>query len=336
MDTKIMETVERWKKEATLDPALQTELSGLSEEALTDAFYRSLSFGTAGLRGVLGVGTNRMNVYTVGSASQGLAAYILRHYKEGERSIAISRDSRINSELFTKVSAAIFAANGIKTYVYSELMPTPCLSFAVRYLNASAGVMITASHNPAKYNGYKVYGADGAQMTEEGANEVLGEIEKLDLFTDIKWGDYEASLKDGSIEIMGEEVFTAFTEEVKKQSVLPAGENVDKNVAIVYTPLHGAGLKPVMRVLRETGYTNITVVKEQELPDGNFPTCPYPNPEIRDTMALGMQRAREKNADLLMATDPDSDRMAIAVRTPEGEYVIISGNEFRLCLCLCE
>ena len=333
MEQRILTEIERWKQCATRDENLLNELAAMDEEALTEAFYTDLSFGTAGLRGVLGVGTNRMNVYTVGAASQGLAAYVKNHYPEGKRVIALSRDSRINSELFTRTSAAIFAANGIKTYVYSELMPTPCLSFAVRYLGASAGVMITASHNPAKYNGYKVYGEDGAQMTEEGANEVLSEIRKLDLFKDVLWGDYEAALKDGSIEIMGEEVYTAFTEEVKKQSVLPKDFPVRKDAEMIYTPLHGAGLKPVLRVLKEWGYTNITVVKEQEQPDGNFPTCPYPNPEIRETMALGMDLARKNEADLLIATDPDSDRVSIAVRTPEGEYEILSGNELG-CLLL--
>ena len=332
--TNTIETAYKlWCEKATLDEALQAELKTMSEDMIQDAFYRSLSFGTAGLRGVLGAGTNRMNVYTVGAASQGLAEYVKRHFAEEERIITVSRDSRINSELFTRVAAAIFAANGIKTYVYKELMPTPCLSYAVRAFHAAAGVMVTASHNPAKYNGYKVYGADGAQMTEEGANEVYNEIQKLDLFESIPWGDYEKSLADGMIEIISEDVTTAFIEEVKNQSVAPKDMVLDKNAKIVYTPLYGAGFKPVMRALTEAGYTNIIVVEEQMNPDGNFPTCPYPNPELRETMKLGMESAAANQSDLLMATDPDSDRLAVAVRTPEGEYVILSGNELG-CLIL--
>ena len=322
-----------WCEKAVLDEDLQKELPGMTEEEKTDAFYQNLSFGTAGLRGVLGAGTNRMNVYTVGAATQGLAQYVLNHYPEGERVVAISRDSRIKSELFTKITASIFAANGIKTWVYKELMPTPCLSYAVREFNCSAGVMITASHNPAKYNGYKAYGADGAQMTEEGANEVLGYINETDLFTGIKWGDYEKLLAEGTIEIIPDELTDRFIEEVKAQSCVPADLELPKDVAIVYTPLNGAGYKPVMRVLTECGYTNVTVVPEQAEPDGNFPTCTYPNPEIRETLKLGMELAEEKHADLLLATDPDSDRCAIAVRDKDGEFRLITGNELG-CLLL--
>ena len=322
-----------WCEKAVLDEDLQKELPGMNEEQKTDAFYQDLSFGTAGLRGVLGAGTNRMNVYTVGAATQGMAQYVLAHYPEGERVVAISRDSRIKSELFTKITAAIFAANGIKTWVYKELMPTPCLSYAVRELNCSAGVMITASHNPAKYNGYKAYGADGAQMTEEGANEVLGYIKETDLFTGIKWGDYDKLLEEGMIEIIPDSLTDSFIEEVKAQSCVPADLELPKDVAIVYTPLNGAGYKPVMRVLTECGYSNVTVVPEQAEPDGNFPTCSYPNPELRETLRLGMELAEEKHADLLLATDPDSDRCAIAVRAKSGEFKLITGNELG-CLLL--
>ena len=322
-----------WCEKAVLDEDLQRELPGMTEEEKTDAFYQNLSFGTAGLRGVLGAGTNRMNVYTVGAATQGLAQYVLNHYPEGERVVAISRDSRIKSELFTKITASIFAANGVKTWVYKELMPTPCLSYAVRELHCSAGVMITASHNPAKYNGYKAYGADGAQMTEEGANEVLGYINQTDLFTGIKWGDYDKLLAEGMIEIIPDELTDRFIAEVKAQSCVPKDLELPKDVAIVYTPLNGAGYKPVMRVLTECGYSNVTVVPEQAEPDGNFPTCSYPNPELRETLKLGMDLAEEKNADLLLATDPDSDRCAIAVRAKDGTFKLITGNELG-CLLL--
>ncbi|MBP5295313.1 MAG: phospho-sugar mutase [Lachnospiraceae bacterium] len=322
-----------WCEKAVLDEDLQKELPGMTEEEKTDAFYQNLSFGTAGLRGVLGAGTNRMNVYTVGAATQGLAQYVLNHYPEGERVVAISRDSRIKSELFTKITASIFAANGVKTWVYKELMPTPCLSYAVRELRCSAGVMITASHSPAKYNGYKAYGADGAQMTEEGANEVLGYINQTDLFTGIKWGDYDKLLAESMIEIIPDELTDRFIAEVKAQSCVPKDLELPKDVAIVYTPLNGAGYKPVMRVLTECGYSNVTVVPEQAEPDGNFPTCSYPNPELRETLKLGMDLAEEKHADLLLATDPDSDRCAIAVRAKDGTFKLITGNELG-CLLL--
>ena len=226
----------------------------------------------------------------------------------------------------------MFAANGIKVYIYTELMPTPCLSYAVRSLKCAAGIMVSASHNPSKYNGYKVYGADGCQITTEAAKIILSEIEKLDIFADVKTSDFESGLENGSIEYISEDIYTAFVEEVKKQSVLSENENINKDVAIVYSPLHGAGLKPVLRTLKECGYTNITVVKEQEQPDGNFTTCPYPNPEIKEAMSLGMDYAKKYNADLLLATDPDCDRVGIAVKTPKGDYQLLSGNETGMLL----
>jgi len=280
-----------------------------------DAFYRDLAFGTGGLRGVIGAGTNRMNVYTVAKASQGLADYLKKNF--AEPSVAIGYDSRIKSDVFAKVAAGVFAANGVKVNIWPTLMPVPTVSFATRYLHTSAGVMVTASHNPSKYNGYKVYGADGCQITTEAAAEILAEIEKLDIFADVKTSDFEAGVADGSIQYIPDEVYTAFVEQVKNQSVL-FGEEVNKNVAIVYSPLNGTGLKPVTRTLKEMGYTNITVVKEQEQPDGKFPTCPYPNPEIKEAMALGMEYAKKCNADLLLATDPDCDRVGIAVKNKAG------------------
>ena len=325
----IKKEYERWLANATADADIVEELKTLDDAKIEDAFYRDLAFGTGGLRGVIGAGTNRMNVYTVAKASQGLADYLKKHYKNP--SVAIGYDSRIKSDVFVRVAAGVFAANGVKVNIWPTLMPVPTVSFATRYLHTSAGVMITASHNPSKYNGYKVYGADGCQITTAAAAEILAEIEKLDIFADVKTGDFEAGMAEGRIQYIPEEVYTAFVNEVKAQSVL-FGEEVDKNVAIVYTPLNGSGLRPVTRVLKEMGYTNITVVKEQEQPDGNFPTCPYPNPEIKEAMALGIEYAKRCNADLLLATDPDCDRVGIAVKNKAGEYELLTGNQVGLLL----
>lgn len=326
---------EVWKKKVTEDADLTAELTDMEgkEDRITDAFYQNLAFGTGGLRGVIGAGTNRMNIYTIGKASQGLADYINRHFPKEERKIAISYDSRIKSSLFAKRAAEVFAANGIRVFIYTELMPTPMLSWAVRSLSCAAGVMVTASHNPSKYNGYKVYGPDGCQITTDAAAEILGCIEKTDAFEDVKREDFETALENGRISYIGEDTVTSFIEAVKGQSMLTKSEeNVDKNISIVYSPLNGTGLKPVLRTLKESGFTNITVVKEQEQPDGHFPTCPYPNPEIREAMALGMEYAKKCSADLLLATDPDCDRVGIAVPNREGEYVLLSGNETGLLL----
>ncbi|MBQ8952671.1 MAG: phospho-sugar mutase [Clostridia bacterium] len=321
-----------WLEKAVADEDLTRELRAMAgnEAAMEDAFYRHLAFGTGGLRGVIGAGTNRMNVYTVAKASQGLANYVRAHFPEEERSIAVSRDSRIKSELFSRVASAVFAANGIRVFIYPQLMPTPCLSWAVRRLGCAAGVMVTASHNPSQYNGYKVYGPDGCQITTEAAAQILAEIEKVDEFG-VPMPDFEGFLASGMISWIGEDVYAAFVEEVKKQSVL-FGDQVNRDVAIVYTPLNGAGLEPVTRTLREAGFTRLTVVKEQEAPDGRFPTCPYPNPEIREAMALGMAYCQKTGADLLLATDPDCDRCGIAVKNDEGQYVLLTGNETGLLL----
>ena len=342
---KKWEEYNRWLENATADADVVAELKTFDDAKIEDAFYRDLAFGTGGLRGVIGAGTNRMNVYTVARASQGLADYLKKQFESP--SVAIGYDSRIKSDVFAKVAAGVFAANGIVVHIWQELMPVSAVSFAVRYLHASAGVMITASHNPAKYNGYKVYGADGCQITTEAAAEILTEIDKLDIFEDVEngkfevWkqeklknaenGDSEDGVKKGSIHYIRDEVYTAFINEVKHQSVL-FGEEVSKDVAIVYSPLNGTGLKPVTRTLKEMGYTNITVVKEQEQPDGNFPTCPYPNPEIREAMALGMEYAKQYHADLLLATDPDCDRVGIAVKNNVGEYELLTGNQTGLLL----
>lgn len=319
----------RWRNWPGLDAETKQDLAGMTPEQVEDAFYRDLAFGTGGLRGVIGTGTNRMNVYTVAKASQGLADYLKK--QSSQPSVAIGYDSRIKSDVFARVAAGVFAANGIRVHIWPKLMPVPTVSFAVRRLEADAGIMITASHNPSKYNGYKVYGSDGCQITTQAAAQVLAEIEKLDIFEDVRRGDFAAFLKKGQIFYISEEVYTAFVEHVKAQSVL-FGDTVDKNTAIVYSPLNGAGKEPVLRTLREMGYTNVTVVAEQAEPDGNFPTCPYPNPEIREAMELGLRYARQNNADLLLATDPDCDRVGIAVKNEKGEYVLLSGNETGILL----
>lgn len=307
---------------------LLDELRSMNEEAVEDAFYRDLAFGTGGLRGTIGAGTNRMNVLTVAKASQGLANYLLKNYEQP--SVVIGFDSRLKSDIFAQEAAAVFAANGIKVWAWNRLLPVPTVSYATRYIGASAGVMITASHNPSKYNGYKVYGSDGCQITTEAAAEILAEIERIDIFADVKRMPWSSAKIARKIEFIPENVLDSFIAEVKGQSVL-YGDEVNRDVAIVYSPLNGTGLEPVTRVLKETGFTNITVVEEQRLPDGNFPTCPYPNPEIREAMELGLQYCERTGADLLLATDPDCDRCGIAVKGEDG-YQLLTGNEVGLLL----
>lgn len=319
---------QRWLERAT-DAELLEELKRMEEAAIEDAFYRDLAFGTGGLRGVIGAGSNRMNVYTVAKASQGLADYLAKRFSTP--SAVIGYDSRLKSDVFARVTAGVLAANGVQVHFWPQLTPVPTVSFATRYLRASAGVMITASHNPAKYNGYKVYGADGCQVTVEAAAEILSEIEKLDLFDGVKRADFDACLHDGRIRLISDEVLAAFLEAVKAQSAL-FGEQACKDIAIVYSPLNGAGYVPVTRALKELGYARVTVVEEQRLPDGHFPTCPYPNPEIREAMELGIAYAGRLGADLLLATDPDCDRVGVAVRDRSGGYVLLSGNETGLLL----
>ena len=328
MKTSI-EKFNEWVLNVKEDQDLINELKTMKDNKplIEDAFYRDLEFGTGGLRGVIGAGTNRMNIYVIRKASQGLANYINKHFDKP--SISISYDSRIKSDVFSKTAAEVFAANGIKVFIYKELMPTPCLSYAVRELHTSGGIMVTASHNPAKYNGYKVYGNDGCQITTEAAAEILSEINNIDPFK-TKHSSFEENVKSGMIEYIDDELITKFINRVKEESVL-FGEEIDKNVKIVYSPLHGTGLKPVTRILKETGYKNVVVVKEQEEPDGNFTTCPYPNPEIKEAMALGMEYAKKENADLLIATDPDCDRVGIAIRNGE-DYVLMSGNQVGVLL----
>lgn len=318
---------ERWIAYAKEDE-LADELQSMSEAQIEDAFYRELKFGTGGIRGVIGAGTNRINVYTVAKVSQGLANYIKKQYSSP--SIVISFDSRRKSDLFSKVAGEVLAANGIKVWRYEEPMPTPCLSYAVRALECSAGIMITASHNPARYNGYKVYGSDGCQITTEAAKEIFEEIEKVDIFGDVKRIAIDPVYINRGFKAVPPSVYDNFIAEVLGQSVL-FGNEINQDIAIVYSPLNGTGLKPVTRILQESGFTNITVVKEQEQPDGNFPTCPYPNPETQEAMKLGIEYASRLNADLLLATDPDADRCGIAVKDGE-KYKLLSGNEVGLLL----
>lgn len=308
-----------------LNPDIIEELRAMNEGDIEDAFYRDLAFGTGGLRGTIGAGTNRMNVYVVAKASQGLANYL----GAGTR-VVIGYDSRIKSDMFAQTAAGVFVANGIDVWFWPQLLPVPAVSFATRKLKASAGVMITASHNPSKYNGYKVYGADGCQITTEAAKAILAQINALDIFADVKSMDFDEAVAEGKVKYIEDGVLTSFIEAVKSQSVL-FDDPIDRNVAIVYSPLNGTGLVPVMRVLEESGFTNITVVEEQRNPDGNFPTCPYPNPEIREAMELGLEYCERIGADLLLATDPDCDRCGIAVRDG-AEYKLLTGNEVGLLL----
>lgn len=326
MDQAIKENYDLWCEKAAGEPELAAELVDMAGDAarVEDAFYKNLAFGTAGLRGVIGAGTNRMNIYTVAKATQGLADYLNNKYETP--SVAISYDSRIKSDEFARVAAGVLAANEIKVFLWPELMPVPALSYSVRALGASAGIMVTASHNPSNYNGYKVYGDDGCQITTEAAEAIFAEIEKLDIFADVKTSDFGAGIGAGIIEYIDACIYDEFIENVKNQSVL-FGDEINRDIAVVYSPLNGSGLKPVTHVLRESGYTNITIVKEQEQPDGNFPTCPSPNPEVREAMALGIEYAERLGADLLLATDPDCDRVGIAVKDGSDEYVLLTGNQ---------
>lgn len=321
----INEAYKNWLKNATADPDLTKELLSIegNEAEISDRFYRSLEFGTAGLRGIIGAGTNRMNIYTVGAASQGLAQYVNSVKKDGK--VAIAYDSRIKSDLFAKHAASVFAANGVTVYLYPELAPTPMLSFAVRYLKCDAGTVLTASHNPSKYNGYKAYGPDGCQLGLKASEYVLSIIEKLDIFNDVKTCDFDTAVKEGKIKLIGDDVVNAYLDAVQSRSVADSSYNFD-DMKVIYTPLHGAGNKPVRAILERIGVSNIVIVPEQELPDGNFPTAPYPNPEIREAFECALNLAEKENPDLLLATDPDSDRVGIAVKH-NNEFHLMSGND---------
>lgn len=322
----INELYSLWREKAVDDPDLKQELISVADdaEAINDRFYRNLEFGTGGLRGVIGAGTNRMNIYTVRRATQGFADYINEAFQNS--SVAIAYDSRIKSDTFAKAAAGVFAANGIRVYIYSELMPTPMLSFAVRELKCQAGVMVTASHNPSKYNGYKAYGADGCQLNLTDAEAVIKKVNALDMFDGVKYVNFEDAVNDGMITYIGQNIIDKFYENVLAQG-LNTDLVADSGLKVVYTPLNGTGNKPVRHILDTIGIKNVIVVPEQEMPDGNFTTCPYPNPEIRDALELGLKLCDEVKPDLLLATDPDCDRVGIAVPDEKGGYVLFSGNE---------
>lgn len=321
-----LELYSLWCNCATEDADIVEELKSIdgNKDAIKERFYKNLEFGTGGLRGVIGAGTARLNIYTIRKATQGLANYLNEHFTNP--SVAVSFDSRIKSTTFAKTACEVLAGNGIKANIYTELMPTPMLSFAVRELKCQAGIMVTASHNPAKYNGYKVYGEDGCQLNLTNSEIVINKINQVDIFKDVKHIDFEEGIKQGLISYIGEDVIENFY-----KNVIAQGIHVDlvKNsgLKVVYTPLNGTGNKPVRTILNRIGVNDITVVPEQENPDGNFPTCPFPNPEIREALNLGLKLCETVKPDLLLATDPDADRVGIAVPNPNGEYVLFSGNE---------
>lgn len=314
-----------WSTRELEDSALSAELAAIqnSPEEIFDRFYTQLDFGTAGLRGVLGAGTNRMNIYTVRQATQGFSTYLKASCPQPK--VAIAYDSRNNSELFAREAACVFAANGIKVHIYSELMPTPALSYALRQLGCDGGVVITASHNPAKYNGYKAYDNTGSQIGPEAATAILEAIRATDIFEGVSHLPFDEGLKAGTIQYIGDEMFESYISRVLQEQQRP-GITKDSGLKIVYTPLNGAGRRCVMEVFKRIGMDDVTIVPEQAYPDGNFPTCPFPNPEIREALAKGLELCDKLNADLLIATDPDSDRVGVAVKTPDG-HRLISGNE---------
>ncbi len=326
-----MDDYKRWASAELEDPALTAELEEIAgnEDEIKDRFAVALKFGTAGLRGVLGAGSNRMNIYVVRQATQGLANWVKT--QGGKQLVAISYDSRINSDVFAKTAACVLAANGIQVRIYDALMPVPALSFATRFYGANAGIMVTASHNPAKYNGYKAYGPDGCQMTDDAAAVVYAEIQKTDILEGAKLISFEEGLSSGLISYVGEDCKEALYDAIKARSVRP-GLCKTAGLKLVYSPLNGSGLVPVTRVLHDIGIDDITIVPEQQFPDGNFPTCPYPNPEIFEALRLGLELAKKSGADLMLATDPDADRVGIAIRCPDGSYELVSGNEVGVLL----
>ena len=326
-----MDDYKRWQEAQLDDPALTAELAAIAgdDNEIKERFAVALKFGTAGLRGVLGAGSNRMNIYTVRQATQGLANWVKT--QGGNQLVAISYDSRINSDVFAKEAARVLAANGVKVRIYDALMPVPALSFATRYYHANAGVMVTASHNPAKYNGYKAYGPDGCQVTDDAAAVIYDEIQKTDILTGAKLISFQEGLDSGLISYVGDDCKEALYDAIKGRSVRP-GLCKTAGLKLVYSPLNGSGLVPVTRILHDIGIDDITIVPEQQYPDGNFPTCPYPNPEIFEALRLGLELAEKTGADLMLATDPDADRVGIAIRCPDGSYQLVSGNEVGVLL----
>lgn len=325
----IQEIYQRWLVQTTENRELHDELISIQNDtaAIEDRFYRDLEFGTGGLRGVLGAGSNRMNIYTVARATQGYSNYLRKHFDIPM--VAIAYDSRIHSDLFAQTAAGVFAANRIMVHLYPKLMPTPALSFAVRDFHCNGGIVITASHNPSKYNGYKVYGADGCQITTEAAEEIQQEIDMIDPFTQVASMTFEEAIQCDIVSYIGIDAVRRYLSAVSKTSILP--NNVSRDVSIVYTPLNGTGISCVPQCLERNGFTNIVIPDEQKKPDGNFPTCPYPNPEVKEALTVGLDWAKRTESDLLLATDPDCDRVGAAIRSND-EYVLITGNEMGVLL----
>ena len=329
---KFLQKYKEWINSKTISEEIKSELTSLKDEKeIEDRFYKDLDFGTAGLRGVIGAGTNRMNTYTVSKATQGYAMYLNNNFENP--SVAIAYDSRNMSEEFAKATALTFAANGVKVYLFESLRPTPMLSFTVRELNCSGGVVITASHNPKQYNGYKVYGQDGGQITDEGVHEILSYINNIDIFEDVKTISEEEAMEKGLLQYIGEDIDKVYIEKVK--SLILRKELVNekaKDLNIIYTPIHGSGLMPIKRVLTELGFENLSIVKEQENPDGDFPTTPYPNPEAKQVFELALEMAKDINPDIIFGTDPDADRIGVIVKDNSGEYKVLTGNETGMLL----
>ena len=327
------EKYNEWISSSTISEEVKEELRAIKDEKeIEDRFYKELEFGTGGLRGIIGAGTNRMNVYTVGKATQGFADFINDTYK-GEKAIAIAYDSRNMSKEFAKAAALTLCANDIKVYLYQSLRPTPMLSFAVRHLKCKAGIVITASHNPKEYNGYKAYGEDGCQLTDEPAKEVIGYVNRVEDYSKIKTMSEEEALEKGLLVYIGEDVDKAYIESLKSLTIREElVKDHAKDLKIVYTPIHGSGNVPVRRVLSELGYENVLVVKEQELPNGNFPTAPYPNPENPDVFKIAMEMANKVNADVIFGTDPDCDRIGVVVKDNKGEFRVLTGNQTGMLL----
>lgn len=326
------ENYKAWLESSTIDESTKEELRALTDQKeIEDRFYKNLEFGTGGLRGKIAAGNNRVNRYTVGKATQGLATYLVKNF-EGP-SVAIAFDSRNYSDVFAETAARVLAANGVKVYLYESLRPTPMLSFTVRHLKTQAGIVLTASHNPKEYNGYKVYGSDGGQVTDNAANEILGYINETDLFNDVKIISKEEAIEKGLLIYIGEDVDNAYYEQV--ESLVVNKEMVKEKASelkIIYTPIHGSGNIPVRAMLKRLGYTNVHVVKEQELPDGNFPTAPYPNPEVSQVFDLAVEMAKEVGPDLIFGTDPDCDRIGVIVKEDSGEYKVLTGNQVGVLL----
>ncbi len=326
MESKILELAEKWSN-APFDDETRDEIKKLidskNEKELEDRFYRSLEFGTGGLRGIIGAGTNRMNIHTVGAATQGLANYIIAQGK-ASMGVVVSYDSRIKSDIFSKDTASILAANGIKVYIFDDIMPTPLCSFAIRELKAVSGIMITASHNPPKYNGYKVYWNDGCQITPPHDTAIINEAEKVDEITKVKRGNYDEFVKSGMIVPIGKDITDKYIDNLSK---VVMNDDIDKNIKIVYTPLHGTGYKILPEVMKHFGFTNILLEPKQSIPDGNFPTVKYPNPEEKEALELAVQLAEKENGDIILATDPDADRMGVGFKDKNGKYVLINGNQ---------